>query len=631
MRRILLRCGASQRPKLLNLIMPRSSHPSVRSRVSTAATGLDYIGQKIRAALPGGPSAKLPSRTPAPFHQTRQSFTLADAKKADELSAGRFHYAGLFLDVGPWTTASPSRRFASWLHEFDWLHDLLAGGTEAHHAKAREYVDDWIDTYGKGNEFVFEPGRLGRRLFNWLVLWSPALSGTGKSDAGSRIDSQLKDSGVDAHRLLERRRASVLRQLIALRGSLKSLPPGLPRITAGCALTLGGARLTDSRNQFLERGLDFLDEELPLQILPDGGHITRSPEACAEALSQLLTLDGILAARGVEGSRELSRAIDRLAPMVAFFQRSGGELAPFHGGSEMDARSIKKLLDAAPGQPKPFGYGPHVGFQRLDAEKTVAIIDTGQAPPRPYDLNAHLAPLALDLSTAEGPMITACGFNAEQPENWQRPVRAAAAHSTLVLDGRSPGRLLTNEWKRRTVGDAVECVAGPVKATRKEQKAGIWLESHHEGYMGEYGLSHRRRLFMPVDGDDVRGEDSLFTPVGSVPIRRDDVPFAIRFHIHPLVRVSLSQDKYSALLVVNGKAGWRFRTDGGQVALEDSVYLAKGVSPVKTQQLVISGRAFCDSDGESKSNRVRWSFSRLKPTEEKTRLRPTQTDIETLS
>ena len=133
---------------------------------------------------------------------------------------------------------------------------------------------------------------------------------------------------------------------------------------------------------------------------------------------------------------------------------------------------------------------------------------------------------------------------------------------------------------------------------------------------------------MPRDGHDVRGEDSLFAPVGSVPIRRDQVPFSIRFHVHPKVRVSLSQDKSSALLVVNGKAGWRFRTDGGQVALEDSVYLAVGSAPVKTQQLVIYGQAFCDSDGESRSNRVRWSFRKLKPAEDKTQTKPVQTDIE---
>ena len=599
--------------------MARSSHISTQTRVSTSAAGFEYARQWLRNLLPLRASRHLPSRTPGPFHAGQPTLKVGDRRKSGALLAGKFHFSGQVLDVGPWTAAAPSRRFAEWLHEFDWLQDLLAEESEAHRIKARAYVDGWIETYGKGNEFVLDPARLSRRLYNWLTLWDPALSSAGASDT---------DAGAGDRRL-DRRRASVLRQLNSLQGSMKSIPSGLPRITAGCALTLGGARVAEGKKQFLERGLDFLSEELLLQILPDGGHISRSPEACVNVLSQLVTLDSLLDARGLEGSRELSRAIDRLAPMVAFFRRSGGELAPFHGGGEIDSSQIKTLLKAVPGESKPFGYGPHVGFQRLASNGTIALVDTGAAPPRPFDLNTHLAPLALDLSTAEGPMITACGFSAEQPMGWRRSVRAAAAHSTLVLDGRSPGRLLISDWKRKAVGDAVDLSPGPVKATRKEQETGVWLECHHEGYRGEYGLSHRRRLFMPSDGHDIRGEDGLFLPVGAVPLRRDSVPFAIRFHVHPQVRISLSQDKSSALLVVNGKAGWRFRTDGGPVALEDSVYLGAGTSPVKTQQLVIYGEAFCDSDGEARSNRVRWSFRKLKPLQEKTRPTPVQTDIET--
>lgn len=591
--------------------MANSSHLSNQSRVTFSRTALSLVAQRLREFLPKRAIGNLTLRQAGPFHPAKPSLSLGDADKADALLAGRFEFGGQLLDVSPWTTASPSRRFASWLHEFDWLHDLLALDSEAHNVKARELVDGWIETYGKGNEFVFDPARLSRRLFNWLALWSPALSVSGLEDTSA----DLGQSGP----VLDRRRASVLRQLTVLKGSLKSLPPGLPRITGGCALAMGGARVTDGKGQFIERGLDLLDQELPLQVLPDGGHISRSPEMTAEILKQLLILDSLLEDRGVEGSRELSRAIDRLAPMVAFFRRSGGELAPFNGGSELDKSNVDELLRAAPGEPKAFGYGPHSGYQRVEANGTVALVDTGSAPDRPFDTKAHMAPLALDLSTPEGTMITACGYNLEQPEAWARPIRAAAAHSTLVLDNRSPGKLLMSEWKRAVVGDAIDRVAGPVKASRKEQESGIWLESHHEGYLGDYGLSHRRRLFMPRDGHDVRGEDGLFAPVGSVPIRRDQVPFAIRFHLHPKVRVSLSQDQSSALLVVDGKAGWRFRTDGGQVKIEDSVYLATGASPIKTQQIVVFGDAFCDGDGESRSNRVRWSFRRLKPAEGKSR------------
>ena len=89
------------------------------------------------------------------------------------------------------------------------------------------------------------------------------------------------------------------------------------------------------------------------------------------------------------------------------------------------------------------------------------------------------------------------------------------------------------------------------------------------------------------------------------------LPFDIRFHLHPSVKATLAQDLHSALLIQPGQIGWRFRTDGGPMRIEESIYLAEGDKPVKTEQIVISGSAFADGDGESKSNRVRWSIRRL--------------------
>jgi len=195
--------------------MAKSSHPSAQSRVATVPTALLAVGQRLRGLLPSRPRGALPSRTPSAFHPAKPSLSLGDADRAEDLLAGRFQFAGQLLDVGPWTTAAPSRRFAGWLHEFDWLNDLLAVDSEEHHVKARSYIDGWIETYGRGNEFVSEPSRLARRLFNWLALWSPALSASGLEGA---------DMGSGS-RVLERRRASVLRQLTSLRASIKTLPP----------------------------------------------------------------------------------------------------------------------------------------------------------------------------------------------------------------------------------------------------------------------------------------------------------------------------------------------------------------------------------------------------------------------
>lgn len=533
-----------------------------------------------------------------PFNDAEQPIMLGDKTRQEAYLRGKFDYAGQSLDFGqqgdPWTIAVPSTNFATWLHGFSWLADLVAVKGYSGHIRTRGLVDSWIQTYGQWNDFAWAPDILSERLYYWLLYWSPALS---------------KDSGSG---VADTRRAAVLRQLKALRNSYKRVSPGLTKLRAAAAYTMAGARLTEGENVYLARGLDWLDDEIDAQILPDGGHVSRSPQQTLEAFKILLSLDKLLHLRGVEGSRILSRAIDRLAPAITFFQHSDGGLASFHGGDEGDQSVIKTLLAASAGEAKPFGYCPHTGYQRLQQGRTIVIMDTGSAPPSPFDTETHMAPLAIEISTHAGRLLGSCGWTAAQPRAWRRPVRSAAAHSTLVLDEKSPGRLLPEGWKTRALGEVVSEPAGPSKAARKEQDSGVWLEAYHEGYRSEYGLAHRRRIYMSKDGDDVRGEDCLYLPLGAPATRRDQVPFAIRFHIHPDVRVSLSQDQTSAILIQGGKAGWRLRTDGGKLVIEDSVYLAKGHKPVKTKQIVISGNAYCDSDGEARSNRVRWSLRELK-------------------
>jgi len=547
----------------------------------------------------GGPARKANLRTSRAeiFHTIRPKTHRGDPAIGALLLEGHFTHARQTLDIGqqgtPWTVAAPSERFAHWLHSFAWLPDLLAVNDKAALIRARDLIDQWITIYGKWNRFSWNNDLIANRLFFWLSLWTPAL----------QTDSLSESATL--------RRICTIRQLKRLRKTYHRTSPGLSRLRAAAVLVIGGARMSQYGQAFLAKGLDLLDDEIDAQILPDGGHISRNPETSFHALHILQTLDTLLQARGVEGSRAISRAIDRLIPLIAFFRHSDGTLATFNGGSEGTIRDLKAFAKSAGRTAKPFGYCPHTAFQRIEQNGTILIVDGGGSPPRPYDLEAHLAPLAFELSTPEGQMIVNCGWSQEQPQQWRRPMRATAAHSTLILNDQSAGRLLKKGAPSDWIGPAIAIDSGPARATRKEQVSGIWLESNHDGYRADTGLVHRRRIYMSEDGQDIRGEDSLALPVGDSPRRRDDLPFQIRFHLHPDVQVTLAQNLQSALIILKGKTGWRFRTDGGPLFLEPSFYLGKGDKPLKTRQIVITGRAFCDSDGESRSNRVRWSFRNL--------------------
>ncbi|HKX07079.1 MAG TPA: heparinase II/III-family protein, partial [Stellaceae bacterium] len=99
-------------------------------------------------------------------------------------------------------------------------------------------------------------------------------------------------------------------------------------------------------------------------------------------------------------------------------------------------------------------------------------------------------------------------------------------------------------------------------------------------YRAEFGLTHQRQLFLAEDGEDLRGEDLLTGTPGQ--------SFAIRFHLHPQVQASLTQDGTAALLRLASGVGWRLRAQGAVLSLAESVYLGTGEIR-KTQQIVLQG------------------------------------------
>jgi len=521
---------------------------------------------------------------------------------------GRFEFGGQKLDVGvngdPWSNPAPSERFAFRLHSFEWIDDLLAVALDAKinktqpnvvanaRARAGHLFDRWIAIYGEWNPYSWDEDILANRLFSLFGGWQNLLTDNNSENSGSR-------------------RRNLLRQVKRLRKTYKRTPEGITKLKAAAVLVISSACLSGKAETFLDKSLDLIEDEIEKQILADGGHVSRSPQKCIEALEILSTVESALVARELEGSKELRRAIDRLTPMTRFFSVQDEGMFSFNGSGEYDAKRLEQLHKHLPASSKKIGYAPHTGYQRLERNGTVVMVDTGSSPERPFDLNAHLAPLAFELSSEAGRLIVNCGWNEDQPSQWREPMRATAAHSTLVLGNRNAGSLLSSGLAEQAIGPAIQLPAGPTRSTRKEQDVGTWLESSHEGYLDKYGLIHRRRLYLDVLGADFRGEDSLFVPLGEAPLTSEQIPFAIRFHLAPHIRVTLAQDQNSALLIQPGGQGWRFRTDGGPLKLEKSVYLARGNKPMRSEQLVIHGKAYGDGDGQARTNRVRWTLKKM--------------------
>ena len=360
-------------------------------------------------------------------------------------------------------------------------------------------------------------------------------------------------------------------------------PEGMPRFEAAAALALSGACLFDSPKR-LEVGLTLLEQQIARQVLPDGGHISRSPEDMLHAYRLTTMVMDALIAISQPISQELRSAHDRMAPMIRFFRHGDGGLALFSGGRECDPRMIASLLARDEVRGQPFAYARHSGYQRVAAGRTLVIMDCGAPPPDEFSIDAHASCLAFEMSAGPHRIVVNCGAAHDvRRATWDSALRATAAHSTLTLADTSTGAILNAGLALDYLGPRLLGGVGDVETRRVETAQGWMVEASHDGYIARFGIRHERQVTLTPQGVALVGTDRLL-PKGRA--RGAGLEFAIRFHIHPEVRVSPSQGGDVLLKLPNGE-GWRFRSDA-PVVLEESVYLG-GDTSRRAEQLVLSG------------------------------------------
>jgi uncharacterized heparinase superfamily protein len=485
---------------------------------------------------------------------------------ADQALRGRFRFNGDSVDVREGSVfdhKAPSESWARAMNAFEWLPPLSAAGGEPARVLATNLISQWIKRNARYSLPAWSPEVMARRLIHLFAHGRLVLA---QSDVMWR--SKLF--------------VSLREQSRALARVNDEAPDGLERIEAATALALSGACLDDHGHR-MEAGIARLEAELARQILPDGGHVSRSPEALVHAYRYATMALDALHGLGRDAPQGLRAARDRMAPMIRLFRHGDGGLALFNGGKESDSRMIAGLLARDEVRGQPFGHAPHSGYQRVALGKTFVIMDCGTTPPGPFSATAHAGFLSFEMSASGQRLVVNCGSAPAQQARWDSALRATAAHSTMTLADTSSGTILLPGMARSLLGPRL--IDGPreVGTRRVETEQGVTVEASHDGYRQPFGIVHERSLTLAPQGRSLAGIDRL-VPSGG---RRDVLDFAIRFHIHPDVRVSQSQGGGILLKLANGE-GWRFRAQAGGVAVEESIYLGSDAAR-RSEQLVIPG------------------------------------------
>jgi uncharacterized heparinase superfamily protein len=487
----------------------------------------------------------------------------------DELKAGQIGLGGFVAPLegrSPFALPAPSKPWARELHGFGWLRHLRVRRELEADEAARELVCDWIKGRRRTDPVAREPQVIGRRIISWITCANMLLGGEDQA----RYDL-VTDSLAD--------------QLIHLSATWRDASDGYPRLLAVTALLYADLCVA-GRDRQLKGAEALFTAEVGRQILPDGCHISRNPGLLVELLLDFLPLNQCFKSRNRTPPAALQSAIDRMLLLVQHLRLGDGTIARFNGVGPAADDAVATVMAYLPSDMPALAAAPSSGYVRLAAGDTVVVVDAGAAPPLEFTADAHAGCLSFELSSGHQAILVNGGAPGMCDQDWRSAARGTASHNTVSIGGKSSAKLVRNVLLEKLL-DAIplrhpERVDAELSADRRR------VVARHDGYLGVFGLVHKRTLALSENGRKLTGRDEIGAPAGRMRLA-NDLPFAVHFHLHKRATARLGRSPDTVEIHLAGGELWLFSASGGVISIEDSVHYADLAGPVAVEQIVIRG------------------------------------------
>lgn len=530
---------------------------------------LQKLGATAREIAVNNPFIAIQQKAPVRLNVVPPDPWAGDAQRGRDMVAGVFRFAGQVIEKEnlSWQPQGARPEWVAELHGFEWLRDLRSVGGDRARRMAREMAASWLSSYDKPHDIAWRADITGVRLAAWITFHDFFCA-----------------SADDAFR--EQYFASLVKQAKHLARHLPGDLSGIPLIRALKGLAYTGLALDEGEKR-LEYAFKLILQEIRHQILPDGAHVSRSPQATFEFLQVLVDLRTALTAARLDIPDDLQHAIDRIAPAVKFYRHADGALCQFNGGQECNGSIIEATLMHSGARGKAMKSLPHAGYDRITLGRSSLVMDVGAAQSR-TGRRAHAGLLSFEYSYGKDRVFVNCGTS-DAPGKWRELLRSTAAHTALVAEHRNSCPF--DDWG---------LMSGhlDIKHRNRADEDMAVIEATHNGYMPRFGLMHARIVQLLEGGDVLAGEERLQG--------RSGLHFAVRFHLHPSIQASAIQDGTEILLRAKSGTGWRFRCAGARLDIEDSVYMSEGETPRRTLQIALNGMT------EGTESSVTWELRRDK-------------------
>lgn len=511
-----------------------------------------------------------------------QELRAADPSFWTEVENGQFGLASEVADLkgaSPFGVPPPSRAWERELHGFGWLRHMAAAENDEAANMARQLVREWLAPKRRFSAIAEEPAVIGRRLMSWIAQANLLLEGT---DAKSYTAIM----------------SSIGTQIIQLSATWRNAPEGVPRLVSLIALVLADLAV-EGHDRNLRDAQDALTDELRRQILSDGGHISRNASVLADLVLDLLPLGQCFQARGRQAPDEIAATVKKALAFLRFMRLGDGMLARFNGVSTGSPAALATVLGYSGGELDAVALAEASGYSRLERGETIVICDTGSPPPLEMSTEAQAGALSFEITSRARLLFVNGGFPGPADRSWDSVARATASHNTLTLAETSSSRLVRHDKLEALVGGLP--IRGPdlVAARLSDEGGRAVLAAAHDGYVKRFGLMHTRRLQLSLSGDLLEGIDRLEPPQGQLRLRTD-LPYAIRFHLHPESRCERGPTRGQVRVRLQDGQIWLFAVEASDIGIEESLYFVDSAGPRPAQQIVLRGTTFGETE-------VRWS------------------------
>lgn len=494
-----------------------------------------------------------------------------DAARARRLARGVLLLDGRLVETAapqPWDLRPPDRAWSDAMHGHGWLDDVAAADDPALWPRFENWVWAWIERHADGSGPGWRADLAARRLSRWIAY-------------SIRL---LRGRPPDRSRAFFRAMAGHARYL----GWRWREIEGAARIEALGGLVYATLSM-EGAGKAAARAVRLLGREAARVVGPDG-IASRNPEELARILSVLAWSADAIEQAGQQPADGHLAAMRRAGPVVRALTMPGGALARFHGGRDVAGLA---LPDAA-GEPPAAADGRVMGYLRMAAGEAVLLMDAAPPPRGRHAATAHLSALGFELWLDGKPVIVSSGSGLGFGEGDAVAARRAAAHSTVELAGRSPGRLRPGRGCPGRRGAPRLLVTGDVTLrTGRGPDRHALVESTL--YADRLGLVVERRLALSADGGRLSGEDTVAAPGAAqraqvaqlFPESGPPCTVIARFHLHPEVRAEMALAGRAVALTLAGGGRWLMRADTGALALQPSRYYDEArAQPRATMQIV---------------------------------------------